>query len=391
MTCAPKLALPDAREPRAGAQPAFVFDAGAGAIVEANAAGRAAWGLEAAGAAPVAVDRAMPALARLAALSDSGACETLTFWSARGLLRLACRVEQAGPEEPDRFLVTAVAEAPPADGGDMAEEGDNGGPDGGGAGGFEASVQARLAHEIRTPLAAVIAYAEILKDEHFGPMASARYRDYARHIFDGARHALGVVEGILGNGGAGAASGVPALAFAHLDAAAVVENCLAVARPLAEQAGLELAADLGKGLPRVVADELTLKQMLLNLITNAIKFARPGDRVTVRVAAGPDGGVAIEVADTGPGMAAAPVLPGLEAREGPQVRSGVRQGPQSGLRQGTAAADRGSRGPQAGLGIGLPLTRALAEANGAALSIQSAPGRGTCATIAFGPERLAAE
>src|SRR5262245_27509856 len=111
-------------------------------------------------------------------------------------------------------------------------------------------------------------------------MANERYREYARHIYGGPLHARGAEGGSLVNGGAGAATGVPALAFAHLDTAAVVENCLAVARPLAEQAGLDLAADVVAGLPRVVADELTLKQMLLNLITNAIKFARPGDRVT---------------------------------------------------------------------------------------------------------------
>lgn len=376
MNCAPKLALP-IEEPGAGARPAFIIDAAAGAILQANEAGWAAWGLDRPGGArlPAAVDRAMPALTRLGALAGSGQSEALTFWTARGVLHLRCRVTPAGPPESRQFLVTAV-EMPSA--GVGCEERDKDYPKPSGANHFEVTPSARLAHEVRTPLSAVIAYAEILKDEHFGPMANARYREYARHIFDGARHALGVIEGILGNGAAGAASGVPALAFAHLDAAAVVENCLAVARPLAEQAGLTLAADLGPGLPRVIADELTLKQMLLNLITNAIKFARPGDRVTVRVAAaGPDGGVAIEVADTGPGMGAAPQLPGLE----PQAESHTRHG---------SAMVRRARLPYAGLGIGLPLTRALAEANGAALSIRSEPGRGTCATIAFGRERLAA-
>lgn len=381
MNCAPKLALP-IEEPGAGARPAFVIDAAAGAILEANEAGWAAWGctggLGGRSGVPVRVDRAMPALARLEGLAGSGQSETLTLWTARGVLHLRCRVTPAGPPESRQFLVTAV-ETPSAYGAEGAYE------DAGGAvaSHFEVTPSARLAHEVRTPLSAVIAYAEILKDEHFGPMANARYREYARHIFDGARHALGVIEGILGNGAAGAASGIPALAFAHLDTAVVVENCLAVTRPLAEQAGLVLAADLAAGLPKVVADELTLKQMLLNLITNAIKFARPGDRVTVRVAAGPDGGVAIEVADTGPGMGAAPMLPGLEPREVADARPDVQ------LSLGAVGARR-ARVPHGGLGIGLPLTRALAEANGAELSIRSAPGRGTCATIAFGRERLAA-
>jgi signal transduction histidine kinase len=101
--------------------------------------------------------------------------------------------------------------------------------------------------------------------------------------------------------------------------------------------------------------------MLLNLITNAIKFARPGDTVTLGADYGVDGCLRIEVADTGPGIEAR----GLALRDGD-------------------AANR----PDAGAGIGLPLTRALAEANGAALTVDSAPGRGTRVTIAFRKDRV---
>jgi signal transduction histidine kinase len=109
---------------------------------------------------------------------------------------------------------------------------------------------------------------------------------------------------------------------------------------------------------------VSLKQMLLNLITNAIKFARPGDRVTLGAVYGADGCLRIEVADTGPGM---------------------RQHP---WREGAAAMEAQGSRPDAGLGIGLPLTRALAEANGAALTVDSAPGRGTRATIVFARDRV---
>jgi len=105
--------------------------------------------------------------------------------------------------------------------------------------------------------------------------------------------------------------------------------------------------------------------MLLNLLANAIKFARVGDRVTIavtRVGAGLD----ICVADTGPGMAANGAL-----------APWANPSPAGML-----------RGDGAGLGLGLPLTRALAAANGAAFSIQSAPGEGTRATIAFGQDRI---
>ena len=92
--------------------------------------------------------------------------------------------------------------------------------------------------------------------------------------------------------------------------------------------------------------------MLLNLLANAIKFARAGDRVTVAVAYDGDGPLTICVADTGPGMTDAP------------------------------------KADSTGLGLGLPLTRALAAANGAALAIESAPGRGTRVTISFAKDRV---
>ena len=236
---------------------------------------------------------------------------------------------------------------------------------GGRAAAKDVSATAKLAHELRTPLGAVIAYAEVMKDEHFGPFGNSRYREYARNIYDSARHALGVVDGMLA--GNPAVSGLPELAFIDLDPTSIAENCLAVARPLADQAGLELqlVVEVGLRAPRVVADEVSLKQMLLNLLTNAIKFARVGDRVTVEVAYDPGGTLRIAVADTGPGMSEPPLA--LEGGKGGGGRTAVRN---------------------AELGIGLPLTRALAEANGAALVIDSAPGRGTQATIVFGKDRL---
>jgi two-component system cell cycle sensor histidine kinase PleC len=230
----------------------------------------------------------------------------------------------------------------------------------------EVALDAWLAHELRTPLSAVIAYAEILKDEHFGPLANARYKGYARDIHESARHALGVVDSMLR--GDANRSLVPPLAFADLEPTRIVESCLTVARPLAERAGLVLGAQFSPHLPRIIADELSLKQMLLNLLANAIKFARSGDRVTIAVAYEGGGSLHISVIDTGPGMG-------------------------SGLEQATCArADQSVNGKPVvgGLGLGLPLTRALAEANGAELAIESAPGEGTRATISFGPDRIVA-
>jgi len=344
--------------------PAFVIDATAGAVVAANAAGRRAWGLDARDGRAMTIDRAMPALRRLLALSRSGESDTLTFWTSRGLLHLYCRVEPVGPGG-GRYLVRGL----PGGRRERATRGSGNGaalPAGRPAADAQASALARLGHEVRTPLSAAIAYAEVLKEEHFGPLGNARYREYAHIIYDSARHALGVIDGMLAGDRGG--TGLPDLAFRDLDPAGVIDNCLAVARPLAERAGLDLVTDLAPGTPRIIADEVSLKQMLLNLLTNAIKFARPGDRVTLGAVHGPDGSLRIEVADTGPGME-----PGMEA--------GALPWPEG-------ATEPPAPRPDGGLGIGLPLTRALAEANGAALIVDSTPGHGTRVAIAFGKDRV---
>src|SRR5215467_5502603 len=347
--------------------PQFTIDMAAGALLAANAAGWQAWGLNAAlGPLPLALDRAMPALHRLRQIRGAGMAvaadgERLTFWTARGLMEPVCSVE-AQAQDGSIVCVTALQGFPtaPPRAKDPAPQPCPGPPP-------QVALDAWLAHELRTPLSAVIAYAEILKDEHFGPLASARYKGYARDIYESARHGLGVVDSLLR--AEPTRSLVPPLAVAELEPARVVESCLTVVRPLAERAGLVLLADLAPDLPRVVADELSLKQMLLNLLANAIKFARVGDHVTIavgRVGAGLD----ICVADTGPVMAAQGAFP-------PWANPGPAPGSAAGL-----------RGDGAGIGLGLPLTRALAAANGATLSIESAPGEGTRATIAFGRDRI---
>jgi signal transduction histidine kinase len=361
----PQLVLLEEGKDASPILPAFVIDVVAGAVVAANAAGRRAWGIDAGdGRRAAAIDRAMPALRRLPALGRGGDSAALTFWTPHGLLHLHCRVQPIGAG--GRYLVRGVPGEKRAAGG--RSNGADPPARRGAADGPQTSALARLGHEVRTPLSAAIAYAEVLKDEHFGPLGNARYRDYARTIYDSARHALGVIDGMLAGDCGG--TGLPDLAFRDLDPAGMIDSCLAVARPLAERAGLHLVAHLPPGAPRVIADEVSLKQMLLNLLTNAIKFARPGDRVTLGAVHSPDGSLRFEVADTGPGMA-----PGTEAGALPWPDDAVPPEPPSPR-------------PDGGLGIGLPLTRALAEANGAALIVDSTPGHGTCVTIAFGKDRV---
>jgi signal transduction histidine kinase len=355
----------DDRDGGSSGDSVLLIDAAAGTLLDATPAGWEAWGIDPAKVEPpVPLDRAMPILQHLMRCADGRFEGMATFWTWHGIMAVHCTAEGIGE---GRFVVRIGtdrgAQQGAGRGGDDMPRGTHHGIHDGTA--FAAPRQAvsrtggtsrvtpgaRLAHEIRTPLAAAIAYAEVLKDERFGPLPNGRYRDYARNIYESARHALGVVESMLG--GDPERASAQEFAFADLDAAAVAESCLAVARPLAEAAQLRLEARIEPRLPRIIADEVSLKQMLLNLLTNATKFARTGDSITLSVAAELDGPLRIRVSDTGPG-----IDPAAPSRR------------------------------NAGLGIGLPLTRALAEANGAALTIDSAPGRGTEVTIAFAKNRL---
>src|SRR5215510_6568543 len=334
-------------------EPAFLIDAATGAILAANRAGWQVWGLEGDPACPVWIDQAMPALYCLRQLANAGTiardlAQPLTLWTARGIVAPLCFVSGPQPPHGARFSVRLCELAPPAVIGN---------------GSSAAIEQAKLAHEIRTPLSAVISYAEVLKDEHFGPLGSSCYRTYAANIFESARHVLRLVDGMLQ--GFLDRSRASRLTFTNVAAEDVIESCLVLARPVAERAGVDLVASLPPNPPHLVADELSLKQILLNLLANAIKFSRRGDRVRVMANTSAIGKFEIAVCDTGPGMAEP------EAHFAPRC--------QHGGRAGTA---------NAGLGFGLPLAKALAEANGASLLINSELGRGTCVTLTLGKDRV---
>jgi two-component system, cell cycle sensor histidine kinase PleC len=334
-------------------EPAFVLDAAAGAILAANRAGWQVWGLDGGPGCPVWIDQAMPALHCLRQLANAGTiardlAQPLTLWTQRGIVAPLCFVSGPQPPHGARFSVRLCELTPPVLFGNAT-----------GA----TMEQAKLAHEIRTPLSAVISYAEVLKDEHFGPLGSSCYRTYAANIFESARHVLRLVDGMLQ--AFLDRSRASRLTFTNVAADGVIESCLVLARPVAERAGVELVVCLPADPPHIIADELSLKQILLNLLANAIKFSRQGERVSVSVTHLASGALHISVADTGPGMA---------------------QPPCAAARQQPAESNGGA--PNTGLGFGLPLAKALARANGADLHIASELGRGTCVTVAFAKDRV---
>ena len=220
---------------------------------------------------------------------------------------------------------------------------------------------ANMSHELRTPLNAVIGFSEVMADEVLGPLGSARYAGYARDISSSAQHLLGIISDILD---------VSKLEAGKLDIDEEEVEISQLARDtlhlVVERArSLDVAVDLeiSPQLPRLKVDALKLKQVFLNLITNAIKFSHPGGRVAVRSHRAEDG-IRIDVVDHGIGMDPA------------EVETAI-------TRFGQVASTWNRK--HAGTGLGLPLAIGLVELHGGRLSIESAKGVGTTVTV-FLPE-----
>ncbi len=217
---------------------------------------------------------------------------------------------------------------------------------------------ANMSHELRTPLNAIIGFSSVMKEELFGALGSARYRDYSSDIHDSGTHLLAIINDLLD------VSAIEAhkmdLRVAACDVGEMTDAALRLVAPRAQSAGLSLQRDIAADLPQVNVDERRLKQVLLNLLSNAIKFTRKGGSVRVEARIVVNGDLILRVVDTGIGMDAEGVAKALE-RFG-QVDSGL---------------DR----KHEGTGLGLPLARGLVELHGGALSIDSEPNRGTTVTV----------
>jgi PAS domain S-box-containing protein len=223
---------------------------------------------------------------------------------------------------------------------------------------------ANMSHELRTPLNAIIGFSQVMADEVLGPLGSARYAGYARDISASAQHLLGIISDILDVSKLEA--GKVELDEDEVEIGQMARDILHLvaerARSLDVSVDLELAADL----PRIRADALKLKQVLLNLITNAIKFSHSGGRVLVRGGTSDDG-LRLEVIDRGIGMDPA------------EVETAI-------TRFGQVASTWNRKHP--GTGLGLPLAIGLVELHGGQLRIASEKGVGTTVTICLPASRL---
>lgn len=221
-----------------------------------------------------------------------------------------------------------------------------------------------LAHELKTPVSAIVAASEIMRDEQLGPIGDERYRIYAADIHDSARLMLAIIDRMMEQRGREAAT--QPLEFTEVDPVELLHATVSSMLPLAERAHIRLKlVEAEIRLPKVIADAVALKQMLINLMTNSLKFTPEGGEVVARARYLEDDSLTFEVSDTGKGMS------------DQQVANAI-----NGLVGDGTPRDGG------GLGVGLPLVQKLSLASGARFDIISAPNQGTCARIIFPKDRI---
>jgi two-component system cell cycle sensor histidine kinase PleC len=226
------------------------------------------------------------------------------------------------------------------------------------------STLAHLSHELRTPLTAILGFSESIRDQLFGPLGDPKYREYAAHVHSSGQHLLNLAGEILDL--TQGESGALALSESDIDVAELVQGCEALVASRAEARRLRITCLVPRDLPLLRADATKIRQILLNLLTNAIKFTPPGGEVTITAGVTPDGAIFVSVADNGVGMAPDDIPRALA----PFVRLA------NPLVQQTEGA-----------GLGLPICKRLAEMHDAAFSIVSKPGLGTTCTVRFPESR----
>ncbi|GLK85004.1 hypothetical protein GCM10017653_30740 [Ancylobacter defluvii] len=227
---------------------------------------------------------------------------------------------------------------------------------------------AKISHEIRTPLNAIIGFSEVMMEERFGPVENQRYRDYLRDIHASGGHLISLINDLLDLSKIEA--GKLDLSFTSVALNEIVQQSMAIMQPQANRERIIIRSSLAADLPPVVADARSIRQIILNLVSNSVKFTRPGGQVILSTALTSAGEVVLRVRDTGIGMSEADIAIAMEP-----------------FRQIATSGQSGS----GGTGLGLPLTKALAEANRASFTIRSAVESGTLVEITFPSTRVLAE
>ncbi len=224
---------------------------------------------------------------------------------------------------------------------------------------------ASMTHELRTPLNAIIGFAEMIEGRMLGDELAPRYREYARDIRLSGKLLLEIIADILDM--AKIEAGRYDLAEGIVDIRRIITDDVRMLRMRADERSIQVVLDLPPTLPMLRADERAVRQALLNLLSNALKFTDAGGQVTVRAGLADEASLGIEVADTGRGMTATDLekafLPFVQVRASDGVR-------------------------HRGTGLGLPITKAFMDLHGGTVDLVSRPGEGTTARLVFPAERV---
>jgi len=225
---------------------------------------------------------------------------------------------------------------------------------------------AKISHELRTPLNAILGFSEVMRLERFGEIRNDKYRGYVNDIHTSGAHLLSLINDLLDLSKVEA--GKLELNFTAVDLGEVVDHAFKMMQEQATAARVILRKNLPTDLPSVVADLRSMRQIIINLLSNAVKFTDPGGQVIVSAQFLKSGELKLRVKDTGIGMSESDLREALE----PFRRVST---------EGREAT---------GTGLGLPLTKALAEANRTVFSISSEPRKGTLVEITFPTTRVLA-
>jgi PAS domain S-box-containing protein len=224
---------------------------------------------------------------------------------------------------------------------------------------------AKISHEIRTPLNAIIGFSEVMMGERFGPVGNERYRQYLRDIHASGGHLISLLNDLLDLSKIEA--GKLDLTFTGVNLNDIAQQCVAILQQQANRERVIIRTSLPANLPQIVADARSVRQIALNLLSNSIKFTGAGGQVIVSTTVNDRNEVVLRVRDTGTGMSPQELQTALEPFR--QLATSVRWG-------------------SSGTGLGLPITKALAEANHATFNITSAVDDGTLVEVAFPAPRV---
>jgi signal transduction histidine kinase len=227
---------------------------------------------------------------------------------------------------------------------------------------------ANMSHELRTPLNAIMGFSEVMKEEHLGPVHNPRYLSYAGDIHASGRYLLGIINDILDlskiEAGKMTLESAEEFPLRHS-----LEGSLAMVAELGEKYGVRVVGELPPEHVRVVAVDRMIRQIVINLVGNAIKFTPAGGSVTVSGAHAADGGYAVTVRDSGIGMTQDEIARALM--------------PFGQIENKLTATHNGT-------GLGLPLAKAMLELHDGTLEISSTPGHGTHIVLNFPASRIRA-